>query len=61
MALSLACGVGLASGLTLIFVPSLLAILSDARCALHFLIKGNWPSREELEPARNRNKDIFAH
>ncbi|MFP6616900.1 MAG: efflux RND transporter permease subunit, partial [Candidatus Hydrogenedentota bacterium] len=60
MALSLACGVGLASGLTLIFIPSLFAILSDLRCAAHFMIKGNWPAREDVEPARHRNKDIFS-
>lgn len=41
MALSLACGVGLASGLTLLFIPSLFAILNDARCAGYFLLKGD--------------------
>ena len=60
MALSLACGVGLASGLTLIFIPSLFAILSDIRCATHFYLKGTWPTREEVEPARHRKRDIFA-
>jgi len=60
MALSLACGVGFATILTLIFIPSMFAILSDVRRIWHFLMKGSWPSREEVEPATHRHKDIFA-
>lgn len=59
MALSLACGVGFATILTLCFIPVTFAILSDFRLLAHFLRHGEWVSRESLEPASHRNRDIF--
>jgi multidrug efflux pump subunit AcrB len=60
MALSLACGVGFATVLTLVFIPSMIAILNDFRRVFHMLLKGAWPTREDVEPARLRHIDIFA-
>lgn len=59
MALSLACGVGFATVLTLCFIPVTFAILSDFRMLFHFYRYGEWTDRESLEPARHRSKDIF--
>jgi multidrug efflux pump subunit AcrB len=51
MALSIAAGVGFATVLTLILIPSLLAIMSDLRLFTHYMIHGRWPKREDVEPA----------
>ena len=59
MALSLACGVVSATILTLCFIPVAYAVLSDIRILAHFLRRGQWVSRESLEPAAHRNRDIF--
>lgn len=59
MALSIAAGVAFATILTLVLVPSLLALLSDARLAVHRLRHGYWPKRVEVEPARNRHVDLL--
>ncbi len=59
MALSLAAGVAFATVLTLVLVPSLLAILSDLRLLTHRLTKGVWPKRVEVEPARHRHVDLM--
>ena len=45
MALSLAAGVIFATVLTLVLIPSLLAILSDLRLLLYRLHHGTWPKR----------------
>ncbi len=55
MALSIAAGVVFATMLTLVLIPSLLAILNDLRLAAHRLRHGRWPKRREVEPARNRH------
>jgi len=60
MALSLAAGVTFATVLTLVLVPSLLAILSDFRLLVHRLRRGCWVLREEVEPARGRRDDPMA-
>jgi len=57
MALSLAAGVAFATVLTLVLIPSLLAILSDLRLLTHYLRFRSWPKRVEVEPARNRRED----
>ncbi|MBW2642995.1 MAG: efflux RND transporter permease subunit [Deltaproteobacteria bacterium] len=57
MALSMAAGVAFATVLTLVLVPSLLALLSDFRLLVHRLRYGYWAKREEVEPARNRHVD----
>jgi len=57
MALSLAAGVGFATVLTLVLIPSLLAILSDFRLLFHRVRYGYWPKRIEVEPARDRHID----
>ncbi len=50
MALSVAGGVAFATGLTLILIPSLLAIVNDFRRVVAKGIYGIWPSREAVEP-----------
>ena len=57
MALSLAAGVIFATVLTLVLVPSMLAIISDLRLLLHRLRHGTWPKRVDVEPARNRKRN----
>jgi Cu/Ag efflux pump CusA len=68
MALSLAAGIAFATVLTLVLVPSLLALLSDFRLLAHRLkygfwpkLKyGFWPKRTDVEPARTRHMDPLA-
>jgi multidrug efflux pump subunit AcrB len=60
MALSLAAGVGFATVLTLVLVPSLLAILSDFRLLVGRLRTGQWSKRVEVEPAGNRYVDLMS-
>ena len=55
MALSIAAGVAFATVLTLVLIPSLLAILNDLRLAVHRIRHGSWPTRLDVEPARNRH------
>jgi multidrug efflux pump subunit AcrB len=59
MAISLAAGVAFATLLTLVLVPSLLAILSDFRLLYHRLRHGQWVRRVTVEPARDRHKDLL--
>ncbi len=59
MALSIAAGIAFATVLTLVLVPSLLALLNDLRLLIHRLRYGFWPKREDVEPARNRHVDPF--
>ena len=54
MALAIAAGVAFATVLTLVLIPGLLVILNDLRCLKHRLTRGYWPTREEVEPARER-------
>ena len=44
-----------ATVLTLVLVPSLLAILNDFRLLAFKLRQGFWPKRYEVEPARHRH------
>jgi multidrug efflux pump subunit AcrB len=60
MALSLAAGVAFATVLTLVLVPSLLAILNDFRLLNHRWRKGHWPKRVAVEPARDRHVDLMS-
>ena len=57
MAISIAAGIAFATVLTLVLVPSLLAVLSDARLLVYRLKYGFWPKRVNVEPARNRHLD----
>src|SRR5690606_14011159 len=57
MAVSLAAGVAFATLLTLLLIPCLLLILSDVRRLFYFLYHQKWPTREYVEPARNRELD----
>lgn len=57
MAISIAAGIAFATVLTLVLVPSLLALLSDLRLLIHRLRYGFWPKRIDVEPARNRHED----
>ncbi|MFO7749931.1 MAG: efflux RND transporter permease subunit [Desulfobacteraceae bacterium] len=54
MAISLAAGVAFATILTLVLIPSLMAILNDFRLAAHRIRHGRWPKRVDVEPARHR-------
>ena len=60
MALSLAAGVAFATVLTLVLVPSLLAILNDFRLLVGRIRTGQWPKRVEVEPARSRHADLMS-
>jgi len=60
MALSIAAGIAFATVLTLVLVPSMLTLLSDARLLVHRLRHGYWPKRVDVEPARNRHVDLLA-
>jgi multidrug efflux pump subunit AcrB len=60
MALSIAAGIAFATVLTLVLVPSLLAILSDFRLMAHRFRYGTWPRRVEVEPSRYRHVDLLA-
>ncbi len=55
MALSIAAGVFFATLLTLVLIPSLLAILNDFRLLIHKINYGYWPRRLEVEPAKDRH------
>ena len=57
MAISIAAGIAFATVLTLVLVPSLLALLSDLRLLVHRLRYSVWPKRIDVEPARNRHVD----
>ena len=57
MALSIAAGVAFATVLTLVLIPSLLAILSDLRLLTHRVRHGAWPKRLDVEPAASRYKE----
>ena len=59
MAISIAGGVAFATVLTLVLIPSLLAILSDLRLVAHRYRHGRWPTREEVEPARDRRVNLL--
>lgn len=54
MALSLAAGVTFTTILTLVLIPSLLAIVNDIRRLKTRIQEGYWPTREAVEPATSR-------
>ena len=54
MAIAVAAGVGFATLLTLLLIPSLMCVLNDLRRLMHRLLQGTWPTPEEVEPARLR-------
>ena len=60
MAISIAAGIAFATVLTLVLVPNLMAVLSDARLLVYRLKYGFWPKRVDVEPARNRHLDPLA-
>lgn len=51
MAISIAAGVAFATLLTLLLIPSLLAIINDFRRLVHWLLYHSLPTREAVEPA----------
>jgi multidrug efflux pump subunit AcrB len=59
MAISLAAGVAFATLLTLVLIPTRMAILSDFRLLYHRLRHGRWPRRVAVEPARDRHTDLL--
>jgi multidrug efflux pump subunit AcrB len=59
MALAIAAGVAFATLLTLILIPGMLVILNDLRRVAFRLNQGDWPTREEVEPARLRKADLL--
>ena len=56
MALALAGGLIFATVLTLVLIPSMMVILNDFRCLTYKLRHRCWPSREEVEPALERQE-----
>jgi multidrug efflux pump subunit AcrB len=58
MALSVAAGVAFSTMVTLLLIPSLLAILNDMRRAGYALFNGRWPTPEEVEPASRRHAHL---
>jgi multidrug efflux pump subunit AcrB len=54
MAVSLAGGLAVGTIFTLIYVPTFIAILNDARRVVYRATRGTWPAPEDVEPARNR-------
>jgi multidrug efflux pump subunit AcrB len=54
MAVALAGGVTVGTLLTLVIVPAVLVIINDFRRAYFRLMKGTWPTPEEVEPAYQR-------
>jgi multidrug efflux pump subunit AcrB len=58
MALAIAAGVAFATILTLLLIPSLLAVLNDMRRLAFRMRTGIWPDREAVEPATKRNADM---
>ncbi|GMW01980.1 MAG: multidrug transporter AcrB [Candidatus Hydrogenedentota bacterium] len=60
MAVSISAGVLFATGVTLLLIPALLAILNDARRLVYRMIRGTWPTPEEVEPGAGRRapKDV---
>jgi multidrug efflux pump subunit AcrB len=59
MALSLASGVAFATLLTLVLIPNLLVILNDLRRTVRWIMTGQWPEREEVEPAAARREGML--
>jgi multidrug efflux pump subunit AcrB len=59
MALSLCSGLAVSSAMTLVLVPSLLAIVNDGRRAFSWSWRGRWPTREEVEPGSKRAVDRY--
>jgi len=59
MGLSVAGGVAFATVLTLVLIPCLLCILNDLRRFAVFLVTGEIPSAESVEPARMRMVDLM--
>ena len=59
MAISLAAGIAFSTILTLVLLPSLLAILNDIRRAIRFARTGRWPTPEEVEPNAQQEEDIY--
>ena len=61
MAVSIAAGELFGTTLTVILVPVLLYVLNDIRRVVVRLIRGHWPTREEVEPARERGERVPLH
>jgi multidrug efflux pump subunit AcrB len=57
MAISISAGVAFATMITLILTPCALVILNDLRRVTRRLLHGEWPTREEVEPARPREDE----
>ena len=56
MAVSLAGGVACGTMLTLVLIPAFLVIMNDFRRLAHRLLRGSWPTPEQVEPATKRNQ-----
>lgn len=54
MAVSIASGVAIGTMLTLVLIPAFLVIMNDLRRLAHRIVRGNWPTPEEVEPAVHR-------
>ena len=56
MAVSVAAGVAIGTMLTLILIPAFLVIMNDLRRVLHRVLRGEWPTPEQVEPALRRKE-----
>ncbi len=54
MAVSLAGGLAFGTLLTLVFTPTFIVVLNDARRVVSRAYRGTWPTPEEVEPATSR-------
>lgn len=57
MAVSIAAGVAFATVLTLLLLPCLLTVLNDFRRIVHRMVRKEWPTPEQVEPAIRRAPD----
>ncbi len=55
MGVSIAAGSAFATFVTLLLTPCLIAITNDARRLVHRVVYRQWPTPEEVEPARKRD------
>lgn len=54
MAVSIAAGVAFGTLLTLVLIPAFLVIMNDMRRVFYRVVRGTWPTQEEVEPATRR-------
>jgi multidrug efflux pump subunit AcrB len=62
MAVSIAYGIGFATMLTLVVLPSMMALVNDARVTIKYVWTGEKPTREQVEPAiKEMESEAYFH